>query len=400
MSNGKAIEIRGLSKCYEIDQRKQQESYETVRGAIRQTLSNLWSGRTKTQKTEFWALRDVEFDIEKGDRLAIIGPNGAGKSTLLKILSRVTNPTAGEIKISGMLTSLLEVGTGFHPELTGRENIFLNGSILGMSRNDIARQMDEIIAFAGVESFIDVPLKRYSSGMAARLGFAVAAHLQSDIMIVDEVLAVGDAAFQKKCLGKMDEVSKTGGRTILFVSHNIHAVKQLCSRGLVLEKGKVRHIGDIHSSVEVYNKQINRSDSIEYKSKSDCIELIDIQTPGDVSFGDDWKFSFTFKSTKDFPDCYFDCGLYNREILPIVHVQGSAIHSSFDVPKGVFKITVTFQNVNLNIGEYLIGIYLASFSGETLLDALEIQAARVVNVPSYTGASALVAVKTDITVGT
>ncbi|QRE27784.1 ABC transporter ATP-binding protein, partial [Flavobacterium psychrophilum] len=193
---------------------------------------------TKGESDYVWSLQDINFEINQGDSVGIIGRNGAGKSTLLKILSQVTQPTTGKIYTKGRIASLLEVGTGFHPELTGRENIFLNGAILGMRKHEIARKLDEIIAFSGVERYIDTPVKRYSSGMYVRLAFAVAAHLESEILIIDEVLAVGDADFQKKCLGKMNQVSKGEGRTVLFVSHNMAAVKSLCNRGIVLHNGK------------------------------------------------------------------------------------------------------------------------------------------------------------------
>ena len=200
---------------------------------------------------DFWALRDVSFDVQQGEVLGIIGRNGAGKSTLLKILSRITEPTAGRVTLRGRVASLLEVGTGFHPELTGRENIFLNGAILGMSRAEIRRKFDEIVAFAEVEQFLDTPVKRYSSGMYVRLAFAVAAHLEPEILVVDEVLAVGDAEFQKKCLGKMGEVAK-GGRTVLFVSHNMAAIRRLCSRVILLKNGRITQSGNVNQCIDTY----------------------------------------------------------------------------------------------------------------------------------------------------
>jgi lipopolysaccharide transport system ATP-binding protein len=203
------------------------------------------------EREEFWALKDVGFEIKQGDVVGVIGRNGAGKSTLLKILSRITEPTAGEIQITGRVASLLEVGTGFHPELTGRENIFLNGAILGMSRAEIKRKFDEIVAFSEIEKFLDTPVKRYSSGMYVRLAFAVAAHLEPEILIVDEVLAVGDAAFQKKCLGKMKDVSR-GGRTVVFVGHNMAAIRSLCNKGMLLASGRVVMAGDIQEVVSAY----------------------------------------------------------------------------------------------------------------------------------------------------
>ena len=199
-----------------------------------------------------WALKDINFKVEQGDVLGIIGKNGAGKSTLLKILSKVTTPSTGTIKARGRIASLLEVGTGFHPEMTGRENIYMNGAIMGMTKAEITRRFDEIVDFSGVERYLDTPVKRYSSGMTVRLGFAIAAHLEPEILVVDEVLAVGDAEFQKKAIGKMQDVSKGEGRTVLFVSHNMAAVKSLCNKGVVLENGVVNYQGDIDSSVNFY----------------------------------------------------------------------------------------------------------------------------------------------------
>lgn len=206
----------------------------------------------KGESDYVWSLRDINFEINQGDSVGIIGRNGAGKSTLLKILSQVTQPTTGKIYTKGRIASLLEVGTGFHPEMTGRENIYLNGAILGMRKHEITRKFDEIVAFSGVERYIDTPVKRYSSGMYVRLAFAVAAHLESEILIVDEVLAVGDAEFQKKCLGKMNDVSKGEGRTILFVSHNLDAVKKLCNKGLLLHHGQLIHDGNIDATLDSY----------------------------------------------------------------------------------------------------------------------------------------------------
>jgi lipopolysaccharide transport system ATP-binding protein len=252
------ITVENLSKKYIIGHRKQ-ERYTTLRdvlangakrvaGKLRHPFA---AGEFNTSHEEFWALRDVNFSIQQGDRVGIIGRNGAGKSTLLKILSRITEPTAGRISINGRVASLLEVGTGFHPELTGRENIFLNGAILGMSRAEIRRKFDEIVAFSEVEKFLDTPVKRYSSGMYVRLAFAVAAHLEPDILIVDEVLAVGDAAFQKKCMGKMESISGEG-RTIFFVSHNLTSIAMLCNRAILLEQGAVAADGQPDAVIERY----------------------------------------------------------------------------------------------------------------------------------------------------
>ncbi|MEZ0325929.1 MAG: ABC transporter ATP-binding protein [Fimbriimonas sp.] len=241
-----AVSVRGLSKAYTIAHHGQK--HVTL---AEQMLSRLRRPFQRAATETFWALKDVEFDIKKGDVVGIIGRNGAGKSTLLKILSRITEPTTGEIRLYGRIGSLLEVGTGFHPELTGRENIYLNGQILGMRRKEIDKQFDAIVDFAGVEKFLDTPVKRYSSGMYVRLAFAVAAHLESEILIVDEVLAVGDGEFQKRCLGKMKDVA-TSGRTVLFVSHSMQAVSTLCDKTLMLHEGGVGFSGGVRDGVSRY----------------------------------------------------------------------------------------------------------------------------------------------------
>ena len=252
------ITVENLSKKYIISHQKR-ERYTALRDVLANGAKRLTHKLThpfaapESDPTheEFWALKDISFDIQQGDRVGIIGRNGAGKSTLLKILSRITEPTSGKVSIKGRVASLLEVGTGFHPELTGRENIFLNGAILGMSKVEIKSKFDEIVAFAEVERFLDTPVKRYSSGMYVRLAFAVAAHLEPEILIVDEVLAVGDAQFQKKCMGKMENVGREG-RTILFVSHNMAAIKTLCSTGIVLNKGQMIFQGGAEEAVDQY----------------------------------------------------------------------------------------------------------------------------------------------------
>jgi len=247
-----AIIASGISKKYRIDRLRRSRQ-------IREVFTNLLKSPFKSKQIEtFWALKDVSFEIEQGEVLGIIGRNGAGKSTLLKVLSKITYPTSGSIEVNGRIASLLEVGTGFHEELTGRENIYLNGSILGMKKKEIDKRIDEIIEFSGVEKFIDTPIKRYSSGMRLRLGFAVAAHLNSDILFIDEVLAVGDAEFQKKCLKAMDELSG-GGRTVLFVSHNMAAVENLCSRAILLERGSVVKDGPAKDIISYYMSSFIRS---------------------------------------------------------------------------------------------------------------------------------------------
>ena len=255
-----AIKIEGLGKRYFLTH-QDKARYHSLRDSLSNganrlavTARNLFGGQplpARSDKEVFWALKDINFEVAQGERLAIVGRNGAGKSTLLKLLSRVTEPTQGRAILRGRIASLLEVGTGFHPELTGRENIYLNGAILGMGRPEIDRKFDEIVAFADVEKFLDTPVKRYSSGMYTRLAFSVAAHLETDILIIDEVLAVGDAAFQRKCLGKMEDVSQQG-RTLLFVSHNMAAVETLCNRAVLLSGGKVIDVGETRRIVEAY----------------------------------------------------------------------------------------------------------------------------------------------------
>jgi lipopolysaccharide transport system ATP-binding protein len=252
-----AIRVDSLSKSFRL---KHQLKHDSLREAISHAVSVLFNRKqcrdaaldsSMASSEEFWALRNVSFDVQRGEVLGIIGRNGAGKSTLLKIISHITRPTEGSVEISGRTGSLLEVGTGFHPELTGRENVYLNGSILGMKRADIVRKFDEIVAFSEIERFLDTPVKHYSSGMYTRLAFAVAAHLEPEILIVDEVLAVGDAQFQKKCLGKMDEVAQAG-RTILFVSHNMNAISRLCRRALWLDEGRISQVGDSDDVIKAY----------------------------------------------------------------------------------------------------------------------------------------------------
>lgn len=258
-----AIEVTGLSKRYRINHAEVARAgqYRTLRESLvrfaKTGWKNLSSGAALGEVEDFWAIRDISFEVQPGEVVGIIGRNGAGKSTLLKILTRITEPTSGQALILGRVGSLLEVGTGFHPELTGRENVFLNGSILGMARREIKRNFDEIVAFSGVERFIDTPVKRYSSGMKVRLAFSIAAHLDLEVMLVDEVLAVGDADFQRKCLQRLREVTQ-GGRTVVFVSHNMPAVESLCDRAILLSGGTVAAIGNVDSIIQRYYQQ-NRS---------------------------------------------------------------------------------------------------------------------------------------------
>lgn len=281
--NPSAIEVTGLGKQYiiganQLGRRPGQETLiDTITDRVRGIFGAPPTSPGKGSLNSFWALKDIDFTVAQGEKVAIIGHNGAGKSTLLKILSRITEPSVGRIELIGRVSSLLEVGTGFHPELTGRENIYLNGAILGLTRSEVRRKFDEIVAFSECERFLDTPIKRYSSGMKVRLAFAVAAHLEPEILVVDEVLAVGDVAFQNKCLGKMKEVSHDSGRTVLFVSHNMMAVEALCERGIVLEHGRVVFDGATREAVHQYyltsiaasNQEAHEVGEEHYEAESD-----------------------------------------------------------------------------------------------------------------------------------
>ncbi len=287
-----AICIEHVSKRYMIQHQHERHNFATLRDSIVSVASGFGrklarpfggGGPPSRSREEFWALKDINFDIKRGERVGVIGRNGAGKSTLLKVLSRITHPTAGRVTMQGRVASLLEVGTGFHPDLTGRENIYLNGAILGMTRTEIRRNFDEIVTFAEVERFLDTPVKRYSSGMYVRLAFSVAAHLEPEILIVDEVLAVGDIEFQKKCLGKMQDVSATDGRTVLFVSHNMAAVRTLCTRAMFLKNGQMLKSGQVQDVVDFYIHQGGSGAVADAHADSEHFELVslDARTPTD-----------------------------------------------------------------------------------------------------------------------
>jgi lipopolysaccharide transport system ATP-binding protein len=307
------IKVENLSKQYRLGlvgastfKEDAQRWWAKMRGKEDPFLQlGVENDRTISDEAKFvWSLKDINFEVLQGDVLGVIGRNGAGKSTLLKILSKVTAPTTGTVKVKGRIASLLEVGTGFHPDLTGRENIYLNGAILGMRKHEITRKLDEIIAFAGIEKYVDTPVKRYSSGMYVRLAFAVAAHLESEILIIDEVLAVGDAEFQKKCLGKIDEVSSAQGRSVIFVSHNLSMFKKLCTNGIILEKGKLKYNGDIESAIEKYisngiiKKSYFISDLLNINDFT-TIELFNEKNIKTGFFNHDQEISINFKFNLD-----------------------------------------------------------------------------------------------------
>lgn len=337
--------------------------------------------RSKKGSSDYvWALKDITFDVKQGDVVGIIGKNGAGKSTLLKLLSRVTSPTTGVIRARGRIASLLEVGTGFHPELTGRENIYMNGSIMGMTRQEITRKLDEIVDFAGVERYVDTPVKRYSSGMTVRLGFAVAAFLEPEILVVDEVLAVGDAEFQKKAIGKMQDVSKGEGRTVLFVSHNMAAVKMLCNNGIVLNNGTIDMVGAINECVERYisNAQSeirshcvitekNRQGNGLYSRKIEIVEVwLNNANPAEIATDEPLDMIIRLKRSEGY-EGNFQIGVVisNVEGVRVAYYLSEEMVSNKDrefklqitiphhsLPKGIYTIKFEALLVNFNTGGY------------------------------------------------
>ncbi len=328
--------------------------------------------RTKKAEGDFvWALKDIDFEVKKGETLGVIGRNGAGKSTLLKLLSRVTQPTTGNIKVNGRIASLLEVGTGFHPELTGRDNIFLNGAILGMRHSEIKQKFDEIVAFSGVERYIDTPVKRYSSGMYVRLAFAVAAHLESEILIIDEVLAVGDADFQKKCLGKMDQVAKGEGRTVLFVSHNMAAVKSLCSQGLVIEHGMKAFQGDVSQAVSYYLKG---GSNVQHYRTFDFVQHDSFVLNSINVHHQDAQYAEILDENKDI-HFSVDCEVKSLDVSHLTfHLYddtGEAVFSfasnQINLNLGNNKLTCVFPSLFLQTGSYYVSLFVVSKDNKCLL---------------------------------
>jgi lipopolysaccharide transport system ATP-binding protein len=368
------IHVENLSKAYQIGQ--------IGTGTISKDIERFWITKVLGKEDPFlkigetndrskkgesnivWSLKDINFEINQGDTVGIIGKNGAGKSTLLKLLSRVTSPTTGEIKVKGRIASLLEVGTGFHPELSGKENIYLNGAILGMRKKEITRKLDEIIDFSGVERYIDTPVKRYSSGMYVRLAFAVAAHLESEILIVDEVLAVGDAEFQKKCLGKMGDISKGEGRTVLFVSHNMAAVKSLCSKGIVLENGKTSFNGPVDGAIEYYLKNsesfAHRRWDAKTSPKVNFIRLLEakvLNTHNEIALNhpitDDVNIEFTYEVTQENQLFLHGFNLFNGHNIHILSSHDKQAKSlNNPLPLGIHTTNITIPGNFLAEGAY------------------------------------------------
>ncbi|MBC6112185.1 ABC transporter ATP-binding protein [Pedobacter fastidiosus] len=367
-----AIKVENLSKAYQLGQigtgtisRDLERWYARIRGKedpfLRIGESN--DQHSKSESNVVWSLKDINFEIQQGDAVGIIGRNGAGKSTLLKILSKVTAPTTGRITGKGRIASLLEVGTGFHPELSGKENIFLNGAILGMRKKEIQRKLDEIVDFAGIERYLDTPVKRYSSGMYVRLAFAVAAHLESEILIVDEVLAVGDAEFQKKCLGKMGDVSKSEGRTVLFVSHNMESIISLCSSCILLNNGEII----IQDKVDkVVSKYISNSDgniiNIEHLNLNAYVSLKQFEINKNVfeSF-DDLMFNLEIDSININPMSGLSLLIYNsyEKRVAIIDLRSELLEKS-SKEKNFLKLNGYIKNINLIPGSYTIGLFINS----------------------------------------
>jgi len=397
------IQVENLGKKYIIGHKVEggaiKGGFPTLRDRIidstkwlkKQAVSKLPGEKiASTAYEEFWALKDVFFEIQRGERIGIIGRNGAGKSTLLKILSRITEPTTGQITINGRVASLLEVGTGFHPELTGRENIYLNGAILGMSRTEIKNKFDEIVEFAEIERFLDTPVKRYSSGMYVRLAFAVAAHLEPEILIVDEVLAVGDIQFQKKCLGKIEDISESSGRTVLFVSHNMDAIQRLCSRCIMMERGQLVVDSDTPSAIEQY---ISRNSYHAIPNQWIDLTNLNRQGTGESKFVALQYSSLNHKvAFYPYPDGPLEFLLaiesemeisveslavtINSQLgIKLVNADTDSIGQSIALRKGKNILKLTIEKLSLNSGVYVLELWLdktgKSSSGKEAIDYIE-----------------------------
>jgi lipopolysaccharide transport system ATP-binding protein len=371
------ISVESLGKRYVLSH-QQSGGYRKISDRLSE-LARPWRWFAKGQATDdFWALSDVTFSIQPGEVVGIIGRNGAGKSTLLKLLSRITDPTQGRIRLRGRVASLLEVGTGFHPELTGRENIFLNGAILGMTRAEIAAKFDEIVAFAEIERFLDTPVKRYSSGMYVRLAFAVAAHLEPEILVIDEVLAVGDAQFQAKCLGKMEEVAQGGGRTVLFVSHNLAAVSQLCTRVIVLDRGRVVCDGSTTEGISFYTgmgpsdqnvvdlKPLRRPQPVQ-----GAVKLVSIRLSGEsgkrdawtLDYGDDLAVEVTVDSTGEVTEFEPGLALHSAKGFEVASWTGAVNGGRLPLKAGPQVMKLRLKHLRLVPGSYSLAIGMRSWRG-------------------------------------
>jgi lipopolysaccharide transport system ATP-binding protein len=381
-----AIKVENLGKRYSL--RHQINRGDGLRHVLQRTLLSPFrkanprkafngTAEEAVEVEDFWALRGVSFEIKPGDVVGIIGRNGAGKSTLLKILSRITDPTEGRITLNGRVASLLEVGTGFHPELTGRENIYLNGTILGMTRGEITKKFDEIVAFAEVEQFLDTAVKHYSSGMYVRLAFAVAAHLEPEILVVDEVLAVGDVQFQQKCLGKMQDVSRQEGRTVLFVSHNMSAITSLCKQVIVLNKGAVDFTGSPQEGIDIYMAKGGQQEAMYAGSKSKKhpkftrVEIDCSLTKAVHESGKPWKITFEIDYPRLIIKPCLAFQIYNQFQHPVLRVN--AYDSDITAQQGIGVTTVecTIPKLDLNVGTYSVKVHLCEPPGGEVFDVVE-----------------------------
>jgi len=366
------IEAKNLGKKYKIGER---ERYLALRDTLTfmikhpfKWLRGKLADITGSGTNDYWALKDINFKVEKGEVLGIIGHNGAGKSTLLKILSQITPPTTGEIRLNGRAGSLLEVGTGFHPELTGRENIYLNGAILGMRKKEIEKKFDEIVEFSGIGEFLDTPVKRYSSGMYVRLAFSVAAHLEPDILIIDEVLAVGDAEFQKKCLGKMEEVTSKEGRTVLFVSHNMNAVRSLCHKAILLNKGVIERYGDCNEVVDAYiaghqQKNLVYSPSAPMERNGIVLSGAQLFFEGDeLNNGKEltFKAKIELKKGQKFAASLF---VYRGEELAFLASNFHDCPMNEELKPGNYELVFTIPPYLLNPGFHSLGLVISDHTG-------------------------------------
>ncbi len=374
-----AIEVKGIWKAYHkgIDKRYK---------SLRDTLTTLPSWFNNRDAEKFWALQDIEFNVEKGESIGIIGRNGAGKSTLLKILSQITPPTKGEIILRGRVASLLEVGTGFHPELTGRENVYFNGSIMGMKRHEIKAKFDEIVDFSGVSDFIDTPLKHYSSGMQMRLAFSVAAHLDAEIILIDEVLAVGDVAFQQKCIGKMDEVSRENGKTVVFVSHDLSYLKKLCQKGLWIENGALKTFGQIDQITEMYlsNHQIRLSNQF-IRPKSEEIQLIKevFLDKNLIDLGENLELTMRFNSLINDNDYILNINIFNHKEQLIAHlINRDDLNGDYQNKVGE-EVKVLIQNVNLTPGIYYFSIWIGKDMSRMIDEVKNVVSVVVINQTGF-----------------
>ena len=379
------ISVENLSKSYLIGhQSAQREQYGVLRDVVAREARNfvrkaadLFHGKQIIQGDEveeLWALHDVSFEVKQGEILGIIGRNGAGKSTLLKILSRITEPNEGRVRLRGRVGSLLEVGTGFHPELTGRENIFLNGAILGMTRVEIRRKFDEIIAFSGVERFLDLPVKRYSSGMYVRLAFSVAAHLECDVLIVDEVLAVGDYEFQQKCLGKMHDVASREGRTVLLVSHNLAAISEMADRALLLELGRVAVDGSVSEVISTYLSKGAMAPIYvrppEKHSRAPHVRQIEVLTSeanGVHRFGEPLEIKFWIRHDEPMSRGCFSFQVINQYQQPAIHTFAYNPDFQFGKTSGESILVCRFPNLRLNVGRFYLRTFLTEPPGGTIV---------------------------------